>query len=109
MPKGVAAKQSGDTVPEHTEIDESLALKFKILAARWERETAHLSVLKRKVLHPAYQEIIGMGPPAVPLILEELSERPNHWMWALRSITGQDPAPDNATFDEAVNAWITTL
>jgi hypothetical protein len=28
---------------------------------------------------PPYQQIIGMGPPAVPLILEELRREPDQW------------------------------
>jgi hypothetical protein len=79
---------------------------FKTLADNWRKETRAISALKRKILHPAYQQIIGMGPSAVPLILNELSERPNDWMWALNAITHEDPAPDNANFDEAVEAWL---
>jgi hypothetical protein len=42
-------------------------------------------------MHPAYQEIIGMGRDALPLILFELERKVDHWFWALRSITGIDP------------------
>src|SRR5947207_10431415 len=42
-------------------------------------------------LHPAYQQIIGMGKEAIPLILEELQREEDHWFWALKSITGDDP------------------
>ena len=28
-----------------------------------------------------------MGPRALPLILKELEQRPNHWFWVLRAIT----------------------
>jgi hypothetical protein len=42
-------------------------------------------------MHPAYQEIIGMGRDALPLILEALQHEVDHWFWALRSITGVDP------------------
>ncbi len=47
-----------------------------------------------------------MRDAAVPLILKELSERPHHWMPALREITGIDPSPENATFEEAIHAWL---
>ena len=79
---------------------------FRTLADTWRKETRATSALKRKILHPAYQQIIGMGPAAVPLILQELSERPDDWMWALNAITHEDPAPDNASFDEAIEAWL---
>ena len=38
-----------------------------------------------------YQRIIGMGLPAVPLILEELQRDPDQWFWALEAITEEDP------------------
>ena len=85
---------------------EPQALKFAILAGRWRRETRSLSVLIKMVTHPAYQEIIGIGMDAVPLILRELRKRPAHWFWALRAITGEDPVPDGADFHGAVRAWL---
>jgi len=43
--------------------------------------------------------------------MEEPSEpakisHPHHWLWALYVITEEDPAPEGATFDEAVEAWL---
>lgn len=90
--------------PQSTESD--FPQRFRTLAGIWRRETRAISALKRKILHPAYQQIIGMGPGVVPLILNELSERPDDWMWALNSITHEDPAPEKASFDEAVDAWL---
>jgi hypothetical protein len=42
-------------------------------------------------LHSAYQQIIGLGAECVPLLLAELERTPDHWFWALRSITGENP------------------
>ena len=42
-------------------------------------------------MHAAYQRIIGMGPAVVPLILRDLEQKPDHWFWALRAITGDNP------------------
>ncbi|PWU20449.1 MAG: hypothetical protein C5B50_03840 [Verrucomicrobia bacterium] len=58
------------------------------------------------MLHPAYQRIIGFGPVAIPLILRELEREPAHWFWALNAISGEDPAPEGSTFDEAAAAWL---
>ena len=69
----------------------SLERQFRQLSHQWENETGMLSDLSQKVIHPAYQRIIGMGQDAVPFLLNELSKRPNHWFWALRSITGANP------------------
>jgi len=83
-----------------------LTRRFSELAQQWRRETAAYSVVHKKVLHPAYQRIIGMGPTAIPLILRELQREPGHWFWALNAITGEDPATPASTFSEAVAAWM---
>jgi len=73
----------------------SLENQFEALARQWKAETAMLSLLSQKVLHPAYQRIIGMGEKAVPLLMKELEREPNHWFWALRAITGANPVQSN--------------
>jgi len=70
---------------------EGAAQRFATLANRWYQETVVLSSVSQIAMHPAYQEIIGMGDIAVPLILRELQQKPGHWFWALRAITGADP------------------
>jgi len=67
--------------------------RFHELAKSWRKDTRHLSSIQDMVLHPAYQQIIGMGPTVVPLIIKELQNSPDHWFWALRAITGEDPVP----------------
>jgi hypothetical protein len=66
---------------------------FYSLAETWQRECAHLSSLREMVLHPAYQQIIGMGRYALPFLLRELENKPDHWGWALCAITGENPVP----------------
>ena len=55
-----------------------------------------------------YQRIIGMGPPAVPLILRELHREPDQWFWALEAISEENPVPPEAagTVREMARAWI---
>src|SRR5438034_1853163 len=79
---------------------------FQEQAQRWKNETGHLSSIAKVTAHPSYLRIIGLGQQAVPLILRELQARPDHWLVALNAITGEDPAPQDATFDDAVRAWI---
>jgi hypothetical protein len=43
-----------------------------------------------------YQQIIGLGPAAVPLIRDELRREPDQWFWALEAITEQNPVPPEA-------------
>jgi hypothetical protein len=70
---------------------DALGQRFESLAEEWRRECAHLSSVREMVLHPAYQQIIGMGKDALHFLLRELERQPDHWFWALRAITGEDP------------------
>ncbi len=47
-----------------------------------------------------------MGQPVLPLILQELERRPDHWFWALHAITGEDPARSTDDVDAATDAWL---
>lgn len=85
-----------------------LAGRFKKLASSWRAECAHVSSVREMVLHPAYQQIIGMGPDALPLIFAELERSPDHWFWALRAITQEDPVPreHRGNVVEMARAWL---
>jgi len=78
------------------------------LARAWRADVGPTSSLTDMAMHPAYQQIIGMGPEAVPLLLRELERRPDHWFWALKAITGVDPVPPNqkGKLDEMAKAWV---
>jgi hypothetical protein len=95
-----------DATPAGKEQEHEAA--FRLLAEQWRRETGMHSSITRKVRHPAYQRIIQMGAPAVPLILQELRDRPGYWFAALRAITGQTPvqAADRADPSRARQAWL---
>ena len=66
---------------------------FRQLADTWREETGGLSSPSQIAAHPAYQRIIGIGEPALPLIFEDLQTRGGHWYLALRAITGASPVP----------------
>lgn len=87
---------------------EALGRKFQDLSFRWRRETALHSSVTAIAMHPAYQQIIGLGEPALPLIFGELRRAPDHWFWALQAITGENPVPDTHAGDvEAMtNDWL---
>ena len=80
--------------------------EFDSLVDQWRRETRFLSSVQSKIFHPAYQRIIGMGRPVLPLILRELRERDGHWFWALQCITGENPAASFSSMAEARAAWL---
>jgi len=89
-------------------MDQTIADRFSALADRWEEETAFLSSSTAIAEHPAYQEIIGMGWDAVPLIIGRLRQRSGHWFMALHSITGEDPVDpaDAGRVERMREAWL---
>lgn len=84
----------------------ALQSTFSELRDEWLRFSLLEPSLQRKVMHPAYQRIIGLGPSAVPLILRELHREPNHWFWALRALTGIDAAQGTEGVREAADRWL---
>lgn len=86
--------------------DSEVAARFAELAGQWREATATESSLDRMVMHPAYQQIIGLGPQALPCILRDLARKPGRWAWALTAITGADPAAGCDTLEDAAAAWL---
>jgi hypothetical protein len=86
---------------------ESLEARFHRLAAAWEQATGHLSSMTAASEHPAYQEIIRLGPEVVPLLLRDLAATQRHWFIALRQITGANPIPASAAGNvpKMIEAW----
>ena len=80
--------------------------EFVKLADQWRRETIHESQIKKKVAHSAYLRIIGMGKPVLPLLVEALRDRPDHWFPALKAIANTDPAKDAENPGAARDAWL---
>jgi hypothetical protein len=82
--------------------------RFADLVTWWRRDTEYLSSLTDIINHPAYQAIILMGTPAIPLILRELRERPDHWFTALRAISGNDPVAvkNRGDLDAMTKTWL---
>lgn len=66
-------------------------MEFWKLAAKWKQETFWDSSITQKILHPCYQQIIGLGPTVVPWLLKALAIEPDFWFEALTAITRQQP------------------
>jgi hypothetical protein len=83
------------------------AAKFRTLRDLWYRETGMLSLIRQKALHPAYQQIIGMGREALPFIFDEMRKQKGDWYWALESITDVEERPERHSSPEAAReAWL---
>jgi len=87
---------------------EGLRDRFSRLAAQWKEQSLHMSNIAQMAMLRSYQNIIGMGEPAIPMILEELRREPDHWFWALEAITLANPVPPEAggKVEEMARAWI---
>jgi hypothetical protein len=86
----------------------SLEQTFHELVRIWRKETRFTSSVTDMAMHRSYQRIIGLGPTAVPLLLRELEQQPDHWFWALHAITGVDPTTpeQKGKVQEMAKAWL---
>jgi hypothetical protein len=79
---------------------------FNKLSDIWRAETGMFSMLQQKINHPAYQRIIATGMPALPFIFRDLEKHHDHWLLALKAITGKDVAKPRSKMKEAIAAWL---
>ena len=82
--------------------------QFLELADQWERETVLLSNPTQAAAHPAHRQIVSMGEPVVPLILERMRSQGGHWFHALAEITGAAPVAsgDRGNIAAMQQAWL---
>jgi hypothetical protein len=81
---------------------------FTALVNQWREQNRGVSSTNQMSMHPAYQQIIGMGKAVIPLLLRELENKSGRWFWALKSITREDPVPpeDRGKTKEMIKAWL---
>ena len=87
-------------------MEDSLETKFQSLVAEWKGDTRYEPSLVQMILHPAYQQIVGLGPKVLPLLFRELQDDPDHWFWALQAITGEDVGRRATTVGDATERWL---
>jgi hypothetical protein len=83
--------------------------RFQDLATQWIAATRYRSNTHALRNHAAYQELVALGDPVVPLILAELEREPNvSWFVVLTGITGESPVPPALAghVDAMARAWI---
>ena len=84
-------------------------LEFNELAAKWRKDTMHLSSTRKSAQHPSYQRIIEMGEAAIPYMLKDFLKGDYvHWFWALAAITGENPIPNEqaGNVKAMAEAWV---
>ncbi len=82
--------------------------EFDVLTATWKNDMRFSSSIHSLMTNPSYLRVIAMGKKAIPLILEDLKQEPDHWFIALNILTGQDPVPNESRGDviAMTAAWL---
>jgi hypothetical protein len=85
--------------------------KFDRLTQEWRAAAGVHSSVMKIAMHPAYQQMIGMGATALPFIFARLlsePDEPDHWFWALASISAENPVPKESRgrIAEMARAWL---
>jgi hypothetical protein len=91
------------------EQQQDVARRFRALVNQWNAATRYRSNVNALCGHPVYQELIGLGEPAIPLILAEVEREPSvAWFIVLAAITGEDPIPPALAgrVDAMAEAWL---
>jgi hypothetical protein len=87
------------------------SVRFQKLVSAWKTERGVRSSITEVAMCAPYQEIVGMGPDVVPLILAQLQSegaQPDQWFWALKLITRADPVNDGdrGNFQKMSQSWL---
>jgi hypothetical protein len=108
VPNSIPALLVPKSISEEKEKLVKVKGKFENLVKKWKEETIFASTVFEMATNIAYQQIIGMGTSVIPFILKKLSEESDHWFWALKAITGEDPVPDTSrgNIEEMTKAWL---
>lgn len=90
----------------------NLASKLDSLASEWKAARGHTASVNMWVRLPAYQQIIEIGrlhkDEVIGFLLKELTHSPDHWFWALKELTGQNPVTPESrgNIDSMSKCWI---
>lgn len=83
--------------------------EFYTYYKNWRESTMLYQSIDKILDSPHYRAIINMGKRAVPYILEQIQERPDMIVFALRKILGFTVIPKNRKIvpvDEQCRMWI---
>ena len=92
-----------------TQSTETVELCVARLLGIWREQTAYLSSSTRITGHPAYQELIALGPAALPSLFHDIERTEDgHLSKALTAITGAHPVSDEdrGNVRKVAEAWL---
>jgi hypothetical protein len=80
--------------------------KFEALAQSWEAYNSGRSIQDNH--HIAHLQIIGIGKPAIPLLLNRMLQGQVKWVYALKCITGveAEPRDSHGDADAIIKSWL---
>jgi hypothetical protein len=101
FPEDTSAKLPASTA-------ENIEERFLRLANEWSRETGHISSASDLINDTRYQQIISLGWPVVPYLLNDLERNRRFWFPALAAITGLRPFDpgDASNYRRMADAWL---
>ncbi len=99
---------SQESAIAHSHQKTEIETTFYSLVEQWKNETRGISSTEQMSVHPAYQQIIGMGRDVIPLLLRELENNSGRWFWALKSISREEPVTpeQRGKTKEMIAAWL---
>lgn len=82
--------------------------QFTNLASQWIQDVQRMSSTVQMTKHPAFQKIVSLGQPVIPLLLEDLPHNPIYWIPALRQITQENPVKpeQRGKIKQMAEAWL---
>ncbi len=89
--------------------NEKLKQRFSKLSQIWHEEMDGVSSIQLKISHWAYEEIVNLGEPVVPLIMDELkSTGDGGWFAALAKILKVNPVlkEHRMDMDKVLSDWV---
>jgi hypothetical protein len=102
----IGAKKKWSIFVSFSDVSSNLEREFNALSKQWKDETFFQSSLSEICFHPAYQTIMAMGKEALPFILKDLTQRLDHWFYALKCIARKDIAAGSVNLEEARQRWL---
>jgi len=88
---------------------ETVEQRVHRLLRTWREQTAYHSSSTQVTGHPAYQELMTIGPTALPFLFRDLQQTGDgHLSKALMALTGADPVPaeDRGQIRKVADGWL---
>ena len=85
-----------------------LNARFRSLVTEWKAARGHSSSINAWAKLPAYRAIVELGVAVIPLLMKELEAAPDHWFWALKELSGENPVTPESRGNvaEMAKCWL---